>query len=274
MPDTRSAIFNRLQVANHITGGAVITWELDPHFLDPLQHTYQLQFSNCGGEYTPDGEWTDIGAPADNVAYLIDPEQRVFGKDLSVAYRVKLTTRVDVYYSQPVYPEGLLDTRNLYLARELVRKEKLRHNLATIEVWILKRKRCGSPCPNACSVDRMTGLVKNSQCIECHGTGIVDGYYAGILGEYADITPEQRYTHRDNSKARGTIEDIVQSARFVGFPKLDTEDIIVEKYSDQRWYVHRIMTKAEIRGIPVICDVELRKAPYTDMAYKIPLEGN
>ena len=54
-------------------------------------------------------------------------------------------------------------------------------------------------------------------------------------------------------------------------PLLQETDVWVNRETDDRYYIHSIQDVAEIRGVPLIANVEMRPAPYTDIAYTIPI---
>jgi hypothetical protein len=54
-------------------------------------------------------------------------------------------------------------------------------------------------------------------------------------------------------------------------PLIDEKDIWVSRKTDDRYYIHAIQDVAEIRGVPLVANVEMRPAPFTDVIYSIPI---
>lgn len=265
VPDA-SLVWRRIKVSNIFSGGAKIAWEFDRHFIDPGTYTYQLQASQAGVETADD--WINIGGPQQNVFFLSDPNQRMRGKTATLHYRIQLTTGVGTYYS-PVAPVlGLMDEHGYLATLEIIRKEELRHRIfGSVRGWLLKARRYGTVC--SC-VDPDSGEIRNSQDPVCFGTGWVNGYYGAVTCTYADISPEKVREHV-NPQMVGTDKPDVISGRLLGFPPLDALDVFVAADSDDRYYLHSIEEKAIWKSVPIIYEAELRKAPYSDVAYTIPL---
>ena len=49
------------------------------------------------------------------------------------------------------------------------------------------------------------------------------------------------------------------------------DDVWVNKVTDDRYFVHGVQNTVEIRGVPVISDVELRPIPFSSSIYKIEI---
>ncbi len=77
--------------------------------------------------------------------------------------------------------------------------------------------------------------------------------------------------HIDDQATRGTVQDIVISGRMLMLPLINEQDIWVSRKTDDRYYIHSIQDVAEIRGVPLVANVEMRPAPFTDVIYQIPI---
>src|SRR5688572_20923419 len=140
-----SPVFSRVTVSYFYAGNSTISWAMDPTFIDPLPWTFQLQVGHTGTNLADD--WTDVGAPVDNVAQLVDPDPELWGKTPDAHYRVVLTTSVGTYTSDPADVLGDLDQHAWLNAQEIVRKERLRHEvLASPNGYLLIAKRYGPVC--------------------------------------------------------------------------------------------------------------------------------
>ena len=261
------SVFDRVHVSYLIRGGTRVMWDLIPEFKDPLPWIFQLQVGRVGDPLS--GEWTNVGLPMENTFYGIDGEQRVWGKTQWAHYRVVLTTPNGVYSSAPVNLMGILNHRDWRLAREVVRKERVRNRLSTCDGYLLKRRFSGLKCPLC--VDLQLDDVRDPDCPQCWGTGYQCGYYYPMPCIWADLSPRTAHKDMDQAAARGTIKDVIVTGRMLMLPLLETYDVWVNKNTDDRYFVHSIQSVAEFRGVPIIANVELRPAAYHDIVYDIPI---
>lgn len=270
MVSTYSYPFRRIGVDHRIIGVSYVWWELNRQFHDPPPYSFQLQVGNTG---IPDAtDWINVGAPVVNGYYAYDDERRVgdYGKRLLTHYRVILTTTAGVYVSQPAPTYGELSERDWLLAREITRKERLRHSLVSREGYLLKRLRFGTLC-TACA-DPLTGEVTDSSCPQCLGVGFVTGYHPSVAVQL-DMGPEAIIELRKAAEPPGPVRPVDLRGRTLGFPQANKEDVWVDGKSDQRWYVTEILHVAEWRGIPLVVELGLRLAPYTDTVYQVAVGG-
>jgi len=268
MPDTRTQISGQVKVDYAIRGTPRISWDMRQRFCDLQPWEFQLQVSRNGGD-----SYVDVGVPIINTFYALDDEQRLFGKDMRLVYRVQLTTEKDVYYSPPSQPMGMLRKRQWLVSREIIRRHTLQvkqTGLRSLDGYFLKRKVAGIACT---CLDPFTNGITNHDCEFCHGTGFLDGYWRASENFMLDFSPELRNTHRDNALSRGTVNAVVGVGRFIGLPIMNRNDIWIEKDSDRRYYIHKVSNKAEINQVPIIVEAELRLAEFTDAIYAVPLDG-
>lgn len=272
MPD-RAQIrspFERVSIRYSVDGDTRVDWVLSRLFTDPQPHSFVLQ-----GAYssTPNAEFEDIGLPVQNIFYATDDEKRIFAQTQDFYYRVKLTTPLRTYYSEVVSAFKNLIFRDWRLARDVVRKETLRHSKYTsLKGFLLKRKRYGSRCTTC--TDYLTEEVTNSDCVVCKGTGITQGYFAAVPS-YLELGLHQAREELDNVQAVGTKKDVViPNCRMLGDPVPDSYDVFVDSGSDRRFIIHEITSAAEMRGYPVVTNVNVRQANFSDIVYTIPMEGS
>ncbi len=259
--------FSRVLIDHLVQGGTRVSWELNRHFIDPLPYEFQLQFSHTGLENADD--WIDIGASVMDTYFALDLDKHLFGKTLDAYYRVKLSTSLDTYYSTPQSVSGLLSKRDWLIAREIVRKEVLRHSrLSSPKGFLLKVRRYGPPCPDC--LDYLTDEVNNSQCLTCFSTGFLYGYFEPLPAYYVDISLAESREHR--APQVGMESKDVRHARFIGDPLVYSYDVWINEFSDERFYLHTVKEVANIRGVTLVYDAELRLAPFTDVIYKFELD--
>ena len=265
MPLTRSpSCFDRVTVDYLVRGNARITWYHRRDYVANGTPAYQLQVSRDGND--PD-QWTNVGLTTTG-NYAIDDTRRLFGKDMRLTYRIKLTTPDETFYSEPAQPFGLLSKRQWLLARAIIRRKLLMPRwLTSFEGYLLKRKLHGIRC--SC-VDPITKGVTNADCELCNGTGKIEGYWLATENNMYDMQPEGNYTKTES--ARGTVNDSTVTAMCIGLPVLNSRDVWVSKQSDRRYYVHRVENLSEINSVPLVVRAHLRLAEFTDVIYTLPVE--
>lgn len=266
-PPACQSVFDMVHVSYLIRGGTRVCWTLRNTFADALPYTFQLQVGQSGDPQAND--WEDVGVAIENTYYAIDGTKRVYGKTQYTHYRVKLTTNAGTYWSDPVAKKGILDSRDWRIAREIVRKERLRYRYTSQDGYLLKRMITGVRCTKC--LDLQTDEVTNPDCTECYGTGLQCGYFYPMDCIWADLSPRTHHKHIDDRGMRGTVNDIVVSGRMLHFPLLQERDVWVSRETDDRYYVQSIQNAAEMRGVPLIANVELRPAPYTDVIYTVAI---
>lgn len=261
-------VFERVRVRPLIAGGTRVEWSLQAAFSDSSTYTYQLQAGRTGLANADD--WTDVGFSAEDAYYLIDDEQRLYGKTQWTHYRIKLSTSNAVYYSNPVNCLGDLSFRDWRLTRAIIREETVRFQQMAGQIgYLLKRRVDGEQCPDC--IDFVTAEVVNAQCGTCYGTGFITGYFDPKECVWAAM--EQEVRHEELTKDRATTNDIVVPARMLAEPQLNEEDVFVDQKTDMRWFVHQIKHLVEVRGYPVVYQVELRLAPYSNPIYELAIPG-
>lgn len=260
-----SPVFDLVHVSYLIKGGTFVSWGLISTFTDPLPHSFQLQVGQTGNSNADD--WEDVGLPVENSIYAIDGTQRSWGQIQRTHYRVKLTTSVGTYYSIPTGAMGLLNVADWKVAREIIRKERLRFHRDCQEGYLLKRRISGARCTSC--LDLQLDESADHNCTECYGTGYQCGYYYPVPCVWADLSPR---THRlALDQQRGAVAQITVPARMLMLPLLDTMDVWVNKLTDDRYYVHTIQHIAEYSGVPLVAHVELRPAPFSDVVYSVEI---
>jgi hypothetical protein len=271
MPSTEGFPFRRLWVDHMIVGTSRIWWELDRNFNDPLPYTFQLQAGNTGNYNAVD--WVNVGSPAVNSYFAEDDERREgsYGKTLMTHYRVKLTTgNGRTYVSLPVHTFGVLGERDWVFAREIVRKEKLRHRLVSVEGYLVRRMRFGPKCTQC--TDPLTGEILDSNCPICNGTGFEVGYHPPVPLA-VDMNPEVVVELLKGTEPPGPSIMVDNTMRILGFPATQKFDVWVDGKSDQRWVLDEIGNMAEWRHVPLVTSAKVSLLPFTDPVYKIEVGG-
>jgi len=251
-----------------IAGGTRVEWTLRPRFSDPVPHEFRLEVGAAGSHLADD--WEVVGFPAEDTFYLLDDEQRVYGKSQWTHYRVRLRTSQGVYYSEPVNCLGSLGFRHWRIFQEVLRRELLMFRMETGQEGCLLKMRYAGPKCTAC-LDYQSEEVSNASCSTCYGTGVVGGYYAPIPCVYAAPDPLGTNEKLDGGQARGMINDVVTRARMLASPQLARGDVWVDKDTDRRWKIHEVANIAEVRGVPAVCMVAMHLVGFSDPLYQLEM---
>lgn len=262
--ETDEKPFLRLLTTFSPRGTTRVYWGLSPRFVGPEPHVFQLQFSYSG---QTDGSWVDVGSEVADTYYLDDDEQRLFGKAAEAFWRIRLYSGGYYYDSPPVCALTAQDWRDWRINRKLIRQEAKRGRYTSVDGYLLKERRYGTKCPTC--IDAQTGEVKISNCEDCYGVGFLYGYWPALDGVFCDIELQGRLEEVNNQTSGTTMLPAVTRARLSGIPWLNSRDVFVEKYSGRRWRAENITHAAEIKGVPVVYQVELHQLPFSDPIYNI-----
>jgi len=306
MPQQPIFPFRRVSVDHMVRGVTRVWWDLDRMFREPGPYAFQLQYGYTGANNAVD--WRNVGPPIINGYFALtteamerlvteqitlndtevgigietadvpeeiqtahDPNWREGGYDLLTHYRVTLTTPVGTYVSQPANCHGELTERDWLLAREIIRKEELRHRLVSVPGYLIKRYRYGKPCPRC--RDELTQEVTDHNCPICNGTGFEVGYHPPVPLMCWDLSPELIQENVDAQLKGTTRENAYVSARVIGFPTLNKKDIWVNGTNDERWVVDTVQVVAAMRGVPLVYNIKLGLLPFNNTVYTIEVGG-
>ena len=269
MSQQRIFPFRRVSADNMIRGVTRVWWQLEPSFNDPGPYVFQLQFGNTGLRDSPD--WRNVGSAITDGYVAFDAAWRNAAIDLSTHYRVTLTTPKDIYVSQAVNCLGQLPERDWLIAREVIRREQLRHKYVSVAGYLIKPYRYGRPCKRC--RDELTQEVLDSNCGICGGTGFEVGFHPPLPLQCWDLSPQTLSEQQDAQLKGTTRENAYVTARVIGWPLLNRDDIWVNGNSDERWIVRDIQVSAALRGVPLIFNVQLGLIPFTNPAYAIEVGG-
>lgn len=263
--------FARVWVDHLVHGVTRVWWRHHPNFTPAGTVYYQLQLSQTGAVNATD--WANVGSPVANAAVLEDRSTRLQGKKSRQHYRVLVTDAAGTVtgVSLPVGTWGLLDERAWLLSREVLRQFEVSHRLTTRPGFLLKRMRSGPIDQNA--VHPLTGAVLDSRRPQSMGTEFEIGYFPPIPSTCMDLTP-QDIEEDVSDDGRGSVRDMAGVVGFTtAFPQMDHEDVWVDARSDDRWSVQRVKNEIEVRGVPLVCQVQLVLLPKSHVVYKVPVDA-
>ena len=153
--------------------------------------------------------------------------------------------------------------RSRLLRRKIMRDEYvLMKKLAGQEYYLLKRRHFGTRC-TVC-YDAATRKVLKSNCSDCYGTSWEDGYFnpVAMLGRRAASQVQS------NESPQAKLDVNLTSIQFLDFPRIDEEDIIVEKATNRRYLVKsRYFTS--LKTIPVHQTISVSELERQAVEYRI-----
>jgi hypothetical protein len=259
--------FRRVSVDHMVRGITRVWWQLEPTFNDPGPYVFQLQTSDVG--LNDAHNWRTVGAPVTNGVYATDSEKRVAGALLITHYRVTLSTPAGKYVSAPASCWGELDEKDWITAREIIRKELLRHKKVSIGGNLLKIMRYGPPCPRCREL--LTQETSDADCPICYGTNYEGGYHPPSPLQCWDLSAQILKEDSDDKLRGSNRENPYVTARVIGYPGLNYRDIWVNDKTDERWRIDDVKITAAIRGVPLVYEVNMGLLPFANVAYTIPL---
>lgn len=258
--------FVRLTVYNGVNDPTYVYWDLHRNMRDKGEYSYQLQVARTPNPQ--DTEWENVGSQETNPAFLTDSVTPSYGYVLDKYYRIILTTGEGKYVSDAFGCFGQLTKKELKIAKEVRRKEKVRAGYTAVPVTVFQKKRYGEPCP-VCSHGE-DGGSSNSKCEYCFGTGYLGGYHNPFLLQVMDISPSRLMErHYSNNTATYNIATDRYQARAAGIPELYEGDIVWDRATGQRFRITAAPVIAQIHRVPLVREVDMTLLPYSDMAYSI-----
>lgn len=244
--------------------GHVIQWGIDPVFGESDPHIFTVQVSG-----TPDFSELLYEIAVNNAFSALDDKNVKQSFTMDLFYRVKLDTGSNnTYYSKNVNFSGARYGRREYVqAREIIRKELLRMRKYTGgQAFLLKRKIHGIQL-NDPTVDPITGVPLTDQHTG-QGSHFAVGYYTP-LAFYVSFEDDQK-SRKQGPEGLGLTDITQQNFRTIGFPIVETYDVIVEPLNDQRYLVKQ-KEEHYFPGTDLILVqiLETQLIPNTDPVYKI-----
>ena len=254
-------VFTKVTILPHYALGFIFSWEISQSVVDLGPWRFVVEEAPAH-----DGPWTSNSPVLVNTTHWIETSRRTGNKNLTLFFRVRLTTPRGTYYSAVREPYFTLNRREFFLARDIMRREVLHAKTLAgglAKVWL--RSTFGPKC-RVCA-DPVTGDVLDSACTTCYGTGRDPGFY----GPY-DIWFVPTPTQRDTVMApdgTGTREPIVNTFKTIGFPHVKDGDILVDTQAGKRYYTDAVSQAVELRGYPLVQQIEGREIPTSDPVYNL-----
>ncbi len=258
--------FYKIFLQPNFKTGHVITWDIDPTFVEPSPWVFTLEVSE-----TPTFSEIFYSTTQTDVCWLIDKSGKKQNWDYAWYYRVTLVTADGERFISPsIMLGGNRALKHQYLtAAEIIRKELLLLTRYTgKKAWLLKRKTYAEKVKTL--VDPVSGVPIADSTKE-YGTGLKDGYHAPI--PFMVQSMNTMNTKKMNSEGNGVDEFQVKQYRTIGFPIVSPRDIIVIPDLDQRYIVqgepnYTVFPGTEIMTIQThTCGL----LPNTDTAYDISI---
>jgi hypothetical protein len=253
-------VFEWTYVTTDLQMQKIITWQMKTSFRPDGPVDFYIDKARSGGE------WEEIAGPITDDCLHIDPVRWNWNKDMNTFYRIRYDSGTEEWvYSVPVRAIGGWDRRDFALMKAIVRKELLTYNKLGLTGVLLKRRDWGQLCATCAEFD--TGEAVDGQCPECFGTGISGGYYAPIP---KTVLPLDKNQQRQTTKM-ALNDDTQRSVRCVAYPTLIKDnDLWLDDSNGTRWTVRGVKTVAELKGVPLVYQLVLKRIPMTDIIYREP----
>ena len=282
-------IFHKINVLTVPNGKKVINWVMDRNFSVPegfIAHFY-IDWARSGGPWF----CLNPASPITDNCFFADSNRYNYNMEKNLYYRVRVVFRPEpaegssssssnsetsedsgdweTHVSIPEQALGVTQKDNYLAMKEIVRLEYLNlKKRGGVQGFLLKRKEWGEKCPDCLGYD--IEEVINSSCPVCYGTGIVDGYYAGI--EYwLSMSTNQRDRYI-NEGGLNMMNPQTRVGRGVAYPWIASGDIWVDAQTNERYIIRKIKHEAEMEGKPIIYSLQMNRLPETDIARDIPIE--
>ncbi len=245
--------------------GHIIHWTIDPVYALVRPFKYVIQVTG-----TPDFSEILYELDAGEITFLRDTTRTKQSWADDLYYRVKLIETNKVYVSSSLkFGVDKTSQKKYAMAHNIIRKEMLvmtRKN--GNRGWLLKRKSYGAAVATE-EVDEISG-VQLTDNTGNYGINIVGGYYTPI-GIY--YTVQQSVRKRQQSPDGFGTQEILQcKLRTIGFPPIDTKDILVDADDNSRYNVDDIQqTLFPGTKIAVVQNINAMLIPNTDSVYQIPV---
>lgn len=201
---------------------------------------------------SPKGDWQLVGEELTDTYHYIDenfpaPSTRtaadLYALRRTIYYKVVVAHTVDGATETIKNIEGGLDRRRRGILQKLRRDAgvALRKGQGT-EFAVLKRRWWGAKC----SCRSKTGLTTRSHCNDCHGTGIVAGYWEPVYG-FAKRGAAPVNTRIESA---GKTETHRISVIMLDIPQVHADDVLVFIRDDKRYIVLSVVT-TELQTVTV-----------------------
>ena len=254
-------VVTQLVVKPNYGNGFSFSWQVYGGLADPGP----WQFTVYESPTTPD-KWVAVSPTLTNVFEWSDTVRRIPDKDAILYFKVVMVTPKGTYESPVVAPWGVLNRKDYLLGKDIMRREVLHaKKMAGIlgSAWI--RNVYGPKC-KVCT-DPVTGVVRNSKCPSCLGTGYSPAYH-GPYSTWFTFSPKEvklEFAEEGN----GTYQDRGHTVRTIGTIHLRKNDVLIDIDQDKRYIVMASKFEAELRRVPLVQTVLVSEAPTTDIIYKL-----
>lgn len=258
--------FKRITVPVAYTGYPTVQWSLRDGFnasSDTLLFYVEISEDL--------DSWLRLNAdsPVQN-AYTYEDDTARRRRQISLFwYRVVLIDGTDTYTSWAAPLGNGLNAALYKLARKCASEyyTHLDKSGAGTDGKLIKRKKWGTLCTDC--VDPVTEQVMSENCSTCYGTGLEGGYFPAY-SLYMEFQPGAVQLEQSTPK-EGEIEAVLKKAKCPAFPVLEKEDVWVSSIANNRWILDKVAVLAEIGGVPLIYEVQLRLLEPGGIEYSIPV---
>jgi hypothetical protein len=183
-----------------------------------------------------------------------------------IGYTVDFRSQVEPNPVTGIMPRPGIRRRKRLLRRKILRDEYIvLRALNGIEFFLLKRRHFGTRC-TVC-YDPASRRVLRSACPACYGTSWTNGYFTPILLLGRKL-PSQIQTQE---APQAKVEVNQTKIQFLDFPRIDEEDVLIEKNTNKRFLVmQRYFTS--LKTIPIHQTITVSEFERQAVEYNIPVD--
>lgn len=240
--------------------GFTFIWGVAGDFNDEGPWEFSIQESMA-----PKGPWKTISPKLENVFVWKEEDRKPINKANALYFKVVMKTPEGKYESPAIQPYGVLGRRDFLIAREVMRQSVIHsRGMAGVECDVYIVSTFGPKCQEC--LDPITGMVRDSHCSHCLGTGR-DPAYNGPYRAWANFSEDNQ--HKTSTDQNGTVEQKMFQVTLVGNPVVKQGDVLIVPTTDKRYYVNQASVTTELRQVPILQTLIVAEAPQTDKIYDL-----
>jgi hypothetical protein len=253
-----------MDILPHIKGGTVLYWTFAEG--TELAVDAKIKIEVARHDTVTTAAWTTLATVDASLGIYTDTQQRTWGSNEQVYYRLTLDTPLCVLGPYPSMM-GMIPCEMQGLLREILRRERQRHQTKEAQRGaLLKRKYSGVVCPTCVDPDFTERQIR-SDCPTCFATGWTGGYYLhhdfyvdmgnyGGANAYGEETPVVTGGHETK-------------LQFLNIPDIQPGDVWVDYQSDHRWMINSTESLLRIGSYVVTAAAAATRLNFADVVYAI-----
>lgn len=246
----------KIDITPNYFNGFTFMWQVEPDFTGPRPWTFTLQETRNDGK-----KWLDISEPIENAFIYQEHATRIYPRTDTIKFRIVATDGdKKKYTSFSIAPYSILTKREFLLAREIMRKEILMMKRSSgTPIKLFKYDYFAHPAPEG--TDPVSGSVIDPDY------SVGDLYY-GPYDLFGAFQPQLKEIKQEES-GLGHSEQFQYKARTIGFPYINSYDIIFDDNEDRAFKIGPVTNVAEIRRMAIVQDLAVNEIEKSSPIYRL-----